>query len=492
MIVLTLVFFSAIFLGTVSNYEDKVLIVTQEGNHTLEKLLCEEERRKDITDNTEIRLDSFVNYNLSMSKEKFCIIENVQNLTLSGGSNESMFSNITCNLGGHPKKHTAGFGFVNVHNLTIKNLRIKNCASNPLVNNPKLEFGNQVSLANNETTLLLSHCSNVTIQHTQISTHSSGFLVIEEVLGELLIENLTAKWLCKRDSCPQSGDHPANELPGATDILPTKLQYPHRFKLPASAVIVVIMNNTSAGSNVTFQNCTLSLHHCSCLMPKLGFLYLNVSTSSNNTSISLSAFNFSDAIIFANLYFKPTLINKPVINPFQLQDCNFRTMHKVNPFKPQWNMIVLYSETQAIQIKMDRMKLKNSPMLVYSKSRNSNISVIITDIATNTSFPNAYSTLYLIYLCSIILAGTTNHCILQKNSWSAIVLVESELHLKGKVTFIYDIYSENSLLFFDQGANVQFIGNKADLIGGAICHEQPVTPQSNGRGSLHLVICNEL
>ena len=395
MLALTPLFYSAIFLGAISSHEGKVFNVSTTGKHTLEYLLCDQKRHKAIGNNAEIKFTSSSDYTLKLSQERVCLIEDITNLTLSGGSGEKEFSNITCVSVG-PTRYMLGFGFVNVSNLTINNLHIKNCASSMLVNSTKIHLTHQVNLSNNATTLLLYNCYHVKIQHTKISAHDSSFLVMEEVLGEVHIEDFNVAWVCKGDNCRKSVNL-ANEPVGVVDIPSTNVQFPQVLKSSASAVIVVTVS-TSADLSFALLNCKLSLHCCnSPHRPKFGYMYLNVSAPINTTAIKFSTVKFVSMTIFASLHFTTAMMHNSVFEPFQLQ--HFTSSLKMKPFKPQWNVIVRSSETQAIQINIDCAKLENSPMLVYSKSRNSNTSVNITKIRTAGTFQNAHSTLCLVFEC---------------------------------------------------------------------------------------------
>lgn len=463
--------FLAVFLGAISRYESKVVMVPTMDNLTLEYFLCTKEGRKTITNDTEIKLNASVGHN--MSTGMFCFIQNVSNLTLSGAGSGRTFSNITC-ASDRNNNYTSGFGFVNIHNLIIKNLHITKCAGKVIPSDIQFKFSNQLSTSDIVTTLLLSHCHNVKLQQLLISTDKSNFLVIEEVLGEILVEDVNTTWLCSSTD-GQHNVSPAKEPTGMVDVPLTKLDFSQSPKLSASAVIVVItVIDLDFDVNINWHNCICLLHHCgSGRKSEFGHMYFNISTSSSKTTINFTSVRFSDVTLFAYLHFNTTTVSNPAIEPFQLYDCDFTLSHSLSPFEPQWNKIVVKSEYQDIQIRIGQLQLHNSPLLVYSQSTNSNTSVIITEITTDAAPPDAYSTLYLVLLQSVILNGS--HCDLHGNSWSAIVLVESELHLDGCIKFESNrapiggaIYSENSLVFFHQGAKVQFVNNEADLIGGAI------------------------
>lgn len=122
--------------------------------------------------------------------DQFCLVSNMSNVTIMVASSQKP-ALIECR-GSQEAVTRGGFGFHNIQNLRIMNLRFENCggvisgeALQTSLSYPTISFGE-----NQQAVLFLSHCFNVHIENVTI-THYCGYAITgSNVLGDSMLRSI--------------------------------------------------------------------------------------------------------------------------------------------------------------------------------------------------------------------------------------------------------------------------------------------------------------
>ena len=451
--------------------EGKDLMVPTPENFTLEYLLCTEKGRNTLTKYGNISPSSLHIYLSSSIKHVLkpdgpCFLENITNLTITGGDRNHLFSTITCK---GRSCSTVGIVFSNITVLTIERVEVKHCSGALL---PKLKHSTEPH--NYPFTFYFIHCTRVMLHKMQIHLDCPFFVTARNTLGNLSLEDLaicvkyTHQFESSYDHFYMYHDSIANRLINKHK----ELDAVGKKKVVNSkhSLINVANDEASSSINITFSHCNINTSIAVPQQKLPGVLKLTITAV--NVVCVIDNLCLINTILSINLTYPSSHRNyttnstKPILT---IANSNF-----TNTIARWPSRIALESfdfvTNQPTRLLLQDIRLSNFPLKFMSS--NSKIVAVLKNVTAVGGENPGHSTLTFKHLKNVSLSGT---CVFKNNHRSAIVCNSTLLHLDGTIKFYRNNASRggaincfNSQVIFSHKADISFEENHAGLAGGAI------------------------
>ena len=490
-----------------------VCVNSNEDNQKLEKVLCQ----LNSTD-VGINLPLFSNTTYLVHPGNFCVVENVQHVNIYGDSTSSP-SLIKC-LPQNDSLSSRGFGFINITNLTIKNVIFKDCGE--VVPMHILDFaGSAFSILYIQmpSVLFCSHCFNATLQNVAVTNYFGYALVVINLLGVSVLEGLSITFnrkvnlsspLCfdttLENTCKGSGvliefadSEMAEDTSSLTisnskftdnealanfsgscadvvfyksnilrDVLPDAgaltVVFEQTFKAKVSIAHSTFVNNRGIcyGSTTAFYlshpaQSELSFHDCTFV--DNGPSYLEVSNQ-----------NFFGSAITIFMLFLKDIGSSRFLNCFNIEDTHFSTQN-FNSI-PYLSISQLPSNKGSCTATLSNITSESDSYFLHAESvgDTSILQVVMTDLQLTGFYPNnsrtssSHGIIELINLKQAYLRGTSlSSCSFEKLFGPVVSSIKTYLYLHGNISF-----QNNHGPKWVEGAAIQMVESFLILIEPAL------------------------
>ena len=323
-------------------------------NRTLHHLLCTKKGRNSIAeyDNSSdflvISLSPLVSHTLSPDSP--CFLENITNLTITGGdtNRQHQFSTISCD--GIPCG-SGGIVFSNIAALTIERVKVEKC-SGVLV--PKPKFSTEPP--NYPFTFYFFHCKHVLLHELSIQLDCPSFVIAKNTLQDLSFMNMA---VCVIES---SYDLPSIYHTTTANRLIGKHEENHAVsikKVPKlNRVISVLNEKANPRLNITFSHCKISTSTTIGNLP--GVIKFDISRATVACVIdNLCLSNTILKIIFIHPSSQKSCVTNPATPVLTIANSNF-----TNKNTTRFSTIAFKSfdvNKQQIQVLIQNLRLSNFP-----------------------------------------------------------------------------------------------------------------------------------